>query len=200
MLRMYNDTARQISRVRWEFVDEVDPQLVLDYGSGCGFFKAFAPEGILVDTYDIMPVPTTGITRGAYDLITLWDVLEHIPDFNKIVGIFNKADFIAVTVPIKPKDMRWKDYKHYKPLEHIHHFTEDSLLDFFDAFGFEIIKKGTPECPPREHIHSFLFQNKYGHEERKEKKTHIVEPARAGGYIDFHERDKGSTFSISGGI
>jgi hypothetical protein len=161
MLRMYCKTAEQISRVRWEFVKDTEPKTVLDYGCGCGFFKAFAPEGISVDTFDIMPVPMTGITKDAYDLVTFWDVLEHIPDFNEIVGVFNRASFIAITVPIKPKGMRWKDYKHFKPLEHIHHFTEHSLVDLMEKFGFVLIKSGTPECPPRDMIHSFLFAREY---------------------------------------
>jgi len=158
MLRMYTKSAEHICKVRWDFVREVDPKSVLDFGSGCGFFKAFAPKGILVDTYDVMPVPMTGITQSAYDLVTFWDVLEHIPDFNSIVGVLSLTRFVAVTVPIKPPRMKWKDYKHYKPLEHIHHFTTDTLSLLMEKLGFVLIKQGTPECPPREHIHSFLFE------------------------------------------
>lgn len=158
MLRMYNKTAEHICKVRWDFVKEVNPKSVLDYGSGVGFFKAFAPDGIHVDTYDVMPVPITGITKNAYDLVTFWDVLEHIPDFNEIVGVLSMAHCVAITVPIKPANMKWENYKHYKPLEHIHHFTQDSLITLMKSLGFRFIKSGTPECPPREHIHSFLFK------------------------------------------
>lgn len=158
MLRLYSKTAEHICKVRWDFVREASPKTVLDYGSGCGYFKAFAPSGILVDTFDIMPVPQTGITQNAYDLVTFWDVLEHIPDFNEIVGVFNMAKYVAVTVPIKPEGLPWENYKHYKPLEHIHHFTDDSLIALFRKLGFEFVKTGTPECPPREMIHSFLFK------------------------------------------
>jgi hypothetical protein len=139
-------------------VKEVEPRIVLDYGSGCGFFKAFAPEGVSVDTYDIMPVPTTGITRDRYDLVTFWDVLEHIPDFSEIIPVLALTDYVAITVPMKPADVAWSEYKHFKPLEHIHHFTEDSIIALMDRFGFEKIKDGSPECPPRQHIHSFLFE------------------------------------------
>jgi len=160
MLRMYNKTAEHICKIRWDFVEATKPSSVLDFGSGCGFFKAFAPEGIHVDTYDIMPVPITGITRGAYDLITFWDVFEHIPDFNEIVGVLSLAKHVAITVPIKPPKMKWKDYKHYKPLEHIHHFTHESLISLMEKLGFYHIVSGTPECPPRQHIHSFLFKKR----------------------------------------
>ncbi len=162
MLRLYSKTAEHICKVRWDFVKEVDPSSVLDYGSGCGFFKAFAPAGILVDTYDIMPVPITGITRDRYDLVTFWDVLEHIPDFSEIVPVLSLTDCVAVTVPIKPDGMPWNKYKHYKPLEHAHHFTKDSLCALMRSFGFELYKSGDPECPPRKYIHSFLFTRKDG--------------------------------------
>jgi len=160
MLRLYSKTAEHICKVRWDFVKEVDPKTVLDYGSGCGFFKAFAPSGILVDTFDIMPVPQTGITQNAYDLVTFWDVLEHIPDFNKVLGVFNMARNIAITVPVKPEGMAWEDFKHYKPLEHIHHFTDDSLIALMEKIGFYNIRVDTPECPPRQHISSFLLKRK----------------------------------------
>lgn len=156
---MYANTAEHICKVRWDFVKDVDPKLVLDYGSGCGFFKAFAPSGISVDTFDVMPVPQTGINHKAYDLVSFWDVLEHIPDFGEIIGVFNMARNIAITIPVKPLNMKWADFKHYKPLEHIHHFTDDSIVALLNEFGFTLLKSGTPECPPREHIHSFLFKN-----------------------------------------
>jgi hypothetical protein len=164
MLRLYSKTAEHICKIRWDFVSEARPKTALDFGSGCGFFKAFAPMGILVDTYDIMPVPITGITKDAYDLITFWDVLEHIPDFNEVVGVFNMAEYIAVSVPVKPDDMKWEDFKHYKPLEHINHFTDESMVALMRSFGFNLVKLGSPECPPREHIHSFLFERDHGEE------------------------------------
>jgi hypothetical protein len=107
-----------------------------------------------------MPLPITGIRHERYDLVCFWDVLEHIPDFNEIKHIFKATDYVAITVPIKPDKMRWKNYKHYKPLEHIHHFTEESLTDLLGSFGFKLIKRGFPECPPREYIESFLFVRK----------------------------------------
>lgn len=161
MLRMYSSSAERISKIRWEFVSDAVVSTgfptVLDYGSGCGFFKAFAPKHVKVDTFDLMPVPQTGITREKYDLITFWDVLEHIPNLMDLKSVFEMAKFVAITVPVKPNDIAWKEYKHFKPGEHIHHFQVDYLCAVMDIFGFVLLKSGTPECPPREHIESFLF-------------------------------------------
>lgn len=164
MLRLYSQTAEDICERRWDFIEEgfgitADGLTVLDYGSGCGFFKAFAPAGALVDTFDLMPVPQTGITREHYDLLTFWDVLEHVPNLMDLKPIFDKADrFVAVTVPIKPDGLAWEKYKHFKPGEHIHHFQHDYLQAVMRLFGFELVLSGTPECPPREMIGSFLFR------------------------------------------
>lgn len=166
MLRMYSSSAEKICDARWDFVkpalgaalDGGDVAFVLDYGSGCGFFKAFAPKGVKVDNYDIMPVPQTGIRCDQYDLVTFWDVLEHIPDLTVLERIMAITKHVAVTVPIKPADVAWENYKHFKPGEHIHHFQEDYLCAVMRLFGFELIQKGTPECPPREMVGSFLFR------------------------------------------
>ena len=61
MLRMYAPTGGQIAWIRWSFIDEFNPKVMLDYGSGLGFFASMAPEDVIVDTYDICPYFTTRI-------------------------------------------------------------------------------------------------------------------------------------------
>jgi hypothetical protein len=95
---------------------------------------------------------------------------------------------IAVTVPIKPKGMKWKSYKHYKPLEHIHHFTEESLVALMESFGFRLFKSGYPECPPRKYIASFLFVRKDNN-----AKVNTGKSAFSGRHTVKHKRNKGST-------
>jgi len=157
MLRLYSSSAESICKKRWDFVAESGARTVLDFGSGCGFFKAFAPEGVEVDTFDIMPVPQTGITREKYDLVTFWDVLEHIPNLMDLEETFAKTKWVGITVPIKPENVAWESYRHFKPGEHIHHFQKDYLSAVMRLFGFELVKDGNPECPPREMIGSFLY-------------------------------------------
>lgn len=171
MLKDYAPTAADICRRRWEFVSGSMPtaplgqgKLVLDYGCGCGFFKAFAPAWADVDTFDIMPVPQTGIKRERYDLLTLWDVIEHFDwgNFERdltipLEPIFDRVDAVALTVPILPSNKGFAHWKHRKPKEHLTVFTVDSLKWFMDLRGFILSDIGTPECPPRVDITSFLF-------------------------------------------
>lgn len=167
MLRNYSPTAFEISRRRWELLSSLKPKTVLDYGCGCSFFKAFAPEGVEVDTFDIMPVPQTGITKGAYDVLCLWDVIEHFDwgNFERnyeipLEKIFDVVGAVALTVPILPGLSSFSDWKHRKPKEHLTVFTVDSLRWFMDVRGFRAITWDERECPPREDITSFLFERK----------------------------------------
>lgn len=161
MLRQNSATAEIISSIRWNFVHFVDPKTVLDYGSGVGWFRAFSPANIDVDSFDIMQVTQTGVRKKSYDLLTLWDVLEHIPDFSVLDNIFESVSYIGISVPIKPNTIRMGDWKHYKPGEHLTCFTRESLEAFFSDRGFFHIKGGTPECDCgiREDIYSALYKH-----------------------------------------
>jgi hypothetical protein len=165
LLKIHTHTAKEICLRRWDFVLQLMPEfenrhpIVLDYGSGVGWFVAFKPEQIKeVDSFDIMPVPQSGIVHDHYDVVTMWDVLEHIPDFSDIAPILAKTDFIAITLPMKPDNIPWGEYKHFKISEHLHHYTSDLLEAMFKHYGFKLKVRGTPECPPREFVESFIFE------------------------------------------
>ena len=166
LLKIYSSTAEQINKIRWSFVSNIEPKVVLDYGCGCGFFKAFAPDNIEVDTYDIMPIPQTGIIHKHYDLITFWDVLEHEDWGNlernydlEMEKVFDITHYVAVTVPILPANKDFINWKHRKPGEHLTRFeNKEEVIKFFRIRNFKLIKCGMPECPPREDIWSFLFK------------------------------------------
>jgi len=163
MLRQNSSTAETISRIRWNFVQEIKPQIVLDFGSGPGWFRAFRPSYVEeMDTYDIAPWPQTGIRHERYELITFWDSLEHVKDLNSLNDLFSRTKYIALSIPIRPIGIQLKKWKHYKPGEHYHYFTVKSLQAFFNSKGFKMIKHGWPEveCGIREDIGSFIFKRK----------------------------------------
>jgi len=112
LLKIHSNTAQKIADVRWKFIKdnlEHGDQLVnaLDYGCGVGFIKAFAPDWISeVDTFDIMPIPQTGMRSNNYSIVMMYDVLEHIPDFTEMLPTLNMTRYVAVTVPMKPAKLR----------------------------------------------------------------------------------------------
>ena len=99
MLKQNTKTAKLISDVRWKFVESIKPKIVLDYGAGPCFLSKYAPEGIIVDTFDIgnFPIKYTGIRHKEYDLTFFCDVLEHIPDFRVLDKVFSKTKYLKRT-------------------------------------------------------------------------------------------------------
>ncbi len=165
LLKSHCSTAEYINKVRWDFISDIKPKLVLDYGCGCGFFKVFAPKNIIVDTYDIMPVPQTGILHEYYNVVTLWDVLEHENWGNlernpkiEMDRIFDITDYVALTVPILPEDKDFITWKHRKPDEHKFYFSVDILNRFFSVRNFKLLKSGYLESKYREDIYSTLYK------------------------------------------
>lgn len=163
LLRTQAEHAQCISEIRWEFVRECGTKTVLDYGCGVGFFKAFAPSGVEVDTYDVGPYVMTGINRESYDLICLWDVIEHV-DWEKkpdaeMERVFSITEYVAISLPIMPEGKSLKEWKHWKPEEHLVRFKSiDRVIAFFKEREFKLIKMKDIENPPREDIYDFLFR------------------------------------------
>lgn len=163
LLRMQTKHAQHISGVRWEFVRECEAKTVLDYGCGVGFFKAFAPPDVCVDTYDIGPYVMTGIKKLKYDLVCFWDVIEHVdwekePDMG-MEKVLTITEYVTVSLPIMPEGKELKEWKHWKPKEHLVRFKSiDRVISFFKNRGFKLIKMEDIENPPREDIYDFLFK------------------------------------------
>lgn len=156
LLRKYSETARVICQIRWDWIKGINPMTVLDYGCGVGWFRAYRPPGVEVDTYDIGPSPQTGVGLKLYDMVCFYDVLEHIPDFSVIEPVLRLANHVVVSLPIRNGNLA--EWKHFKPGEHLHYFTDETLIALFVKYGFTMIQHGTPECPPRSDIHSYLFR------------------------------------------
>lgn len=156
LLRRYSKTAEDICKIRWDWISELNPKTVLDYGCGVGWFRAYRPLGVEVDTFDIGPYPQTGVGLKVYDMVCFFDVLEHLPDFSVIEPVVRLANHIAVSLPIKNGDLT--TWAHFKPGEHLHYFTHETLLALMARYGFAILKSGTPECPPRKDISSYVFR------------------------------------------
>lgn len=158
LLRIHSATAEEICKRRWHFLTmHIQPlNNVLDYGSGVGWFRAWRPPGVTVWSYDLGLYPQTGIDLVAYDVICFWDVLEHIRDFRDIEPVLMLAKHVACTVPIIPEE-GLSGWKHFKPGEHLHYFTQESLVALFDKFGFRPLIQDDFECPPRKDVTSFIF-------------------------------------------
>ena len=87
------------------------------------------------------------IKESNFSIITLWHVLEHIPDLrdtiNKLRGQLSDNGYLIIAVP----NYKSFDARHYKQYwagydvpRHLYHFNKRSLKSIMEPNGFELIK------------------------------------------------------------
>lgn len=155
--RYYRDlglSTRSMSALRLGWLFTVlgrDWRRVLDVGYGSGEFLALANQcGLQTYGYDVAtPPPPPGVLRlqdlfevtsWSGDVITFFDSLEHIPDLEFVAHV--QARHLAISLPWChwPRESDgFRDWKHRKPHEHLHHFSRESLERFMKSSGWEMI-------------------------------------------------------------
>lgn len=125
---------------------DLTPRSILDIGIGNGSFIKLAST-IIEDCYinditkiDISEAKWTDNLNINVDVITMFDVLEHIDDITIIKDF--KCKHLILSVPnceYGDDDIWFSHWKHRKPNEHLHHFNESSLLEFVEAMGYHCI-------------------------------------------------------------
>lgn len=155
---------RRMQVVRRHFAQ---PGRVLDVGCAAGYFlRVMQDEGWQVTGLEpsdaIRPQAEERVGRenvragllgqvelapGSFDLITMWDVIEHIPD---VVGAAREVrrllapggKFLIETQDVNSLAARvlGKRWQHYKHAEHIYHFHARTLADALGRAGFRVLE------------------------------------------------------------
>jgi SAM-dependent methyltransferase len=151
--------ARHLNRIE-AFVNR---GRVLDVGCATGdFLKVARERGWEVMGADLSParavlseidIPLVGdsiqdarVEPGSLDLVTFWDVLEHmpdpVPDLRRARALLRPGGAVALTVPdaaslvARLSRQRWFGYN--TAGEHLQFFTPASLKQAFEAAGLEL--------------------------------------------------------------
>jgi hypothetical protein len=161
--------TRDISLLRVGFLKAfVDGGRLLDVGYGTGAFVRAAEEaGFDAFGYDLHRVACNvreidiGKDDSFWDVVTCFDSLEHFADFEIVRPLLHRARHVLVSLPLAPPGFPWeRHWKHYKPGEHLHFFTADSLCSLIDkplrkATDLEDIVRG--KVGHRQNIYTAFF-------------------------------------------
>jgi hypothetical protein len=138
--------GEKINKERWNLVkSHIEGGHIMDYGAGAGHFINLNPNGtFLVSGFEINPYSLFSFLspfskKYTYAAVTLWDVIEHLPDPIKTLSTFS-FEWLFLTTPnvdAAPKDIR--KWYHHKPDEHLHYFNQTSLCGLMDKIGMEVV-------------------------------------------------------------
>jgi SAM-dependent methyltransferase len=117
---------------------------VLDFGSGSGVFVELAGEkcyGI-----DLQPSDNSRIKKSLdelpsqmLDFITLWGVLEHLPQPKQVIGKLASLLHGGGVIALTTVDAEGVIPYYYKPPEHLTYWTREAFEILCDTWGLEIV-------------------------------------------------------------
>lgn len=146
----------EMSRIRWAFIQAhlnlPHGSRILDVGYGNGAFLRHARDSGM-DIYGIdlhsedFGVPVVDFdTTLDYDLVCFFDSLEHFPSFDSIFKLSTRN--VVISIPHTPEDLLAEPttWRHYKPGEHLHYFSPNSLSLLMARWGIpNRLAAGFPE-------------------------------------------------------
>lgn len=161
----YKNFGNEINILRLAYIEGaiglVNTLLDIGYGTG-NFLKHCNENNIICSGYDIIKDSKimedlrsddiqvfedfNDIFNTKYDVITLYDTLEHIKDINFIRNL--KCNYLVISIPHRPyliKENNIENWHHFKPNEHLHYFNLASMESFLDENGYKIIHAGPVE-------------------------------------------------------
>jgi SAM-dependent methyltransferase len=136
-------TTDLMSHLRLGFVRAVQPRCsrLLDVGYGNGSFLKLAQKaGYDVYGNDVhgcgekFGIREVSLNGAAWDVVTFFDSLEHFSSLELPRKVCQRALAVVISVPCLPdREEDIPAWKHYRPGEHLHYFTERSLAEFMGA-------------------------------------------------------------------
>ena len=145
---------------------------ILDVGCAAGFFLRVAAEmghdvqgvepsaaiatnaqkhlgrdAVHVGTLDDLPEGDPRFAPESFDLVTMWDVVEHVPDPQDLLRRARELLKPDGTLVIETQNVTssfarllGKKWHHYKHAEHLYHFNPSTVKTLLEQGGFEVVR------------------------------------------------------------
>ncbi|MDR1079917.1 MAG: class I SAM-dependent methyltransferase [Deltaproteobacteria bacterium] len=144
------------------------PGKLLDMGAGNGTFVRVAGEmgwnatALEINTESaqsmldegirviVKPLEISDLPHGSFDLVTLWEVLEHLAEprqtLASIAPLFSEGGLLLILVPnagsLVTRILHEKSNT-FGGHSHLNHFTAESLARLLESLGYEILEMET---------------------------------------------------------
>jgi 2-polyprenyl-3-methyl-5-hydroxy-6-metoxy-1,4-benzoquinol methylase len=158
---------RQTARKRFAHIERfVSKGRMIDIGCAMGFFideaakAAWQVEGLDISQFATEYVQKSfghpahngslldiELPQGAYDLVTMWDVIEHVPDpqayLKRVAELLRSGGIVELATPdvgSLPARLTGKQWIGYKLSdEHVYYFSVKTLSAMLDKAGFDVV-------------------------------------------------------------
>jgi Methyltransferase domain len=162
-----SELGRALMQARFNFVEQHYRGTLIDVGIGSGaFIEQRRARRRTTYGYDVNPAGIAWLEERSlfvdphmvsFDAATLWDVLEHLPDFQSLLA--NVSEWLFLSLPIFRDAEHALRSKHFKPDEHCWYFTRDGLVAAMKMCGFALVSESAIETDlGREDIGTFAFK------------------------------------------
>jgi hypothetical protein len=145
--RAESDIGKMIYKKRWEMIEKYchGNMKLLDYGCASGAFHRSSKNGFTTSGYDINPNSQYHkVYDGEVDILTMWDVIEHLHDPMAPIKKHNPK-YVFLCTPNKHEGVDLASWKHYRPNEHLHYFNNESLRDMLEKQGYRVLEHNHDE-------------------------------------------------------
>lgn len=140
---------------------------VLDVGAASGQFVRQARScGFAAMGFDVIPEAVKRLRTagqyadnpGGFDVVTMWDSLEHMDEPEHWLGRVRKGGLLIVAIPVFESLRNVRESKHYKPGEHLVYWAAQGFIEWMALYGFRLIETSAHETDAgRDSIGAFAF-------------------------------------------
>jgi 2-polyprenyl-3-methyl-5-hydroxy-6-metoxy-1,4-benzoquinol methylase len=141
--RAQSDIGRKIYASRWALIEKYchGKMRLLDYGCAGGAFHLSSTNGYMAEGYDINPAYGFNKTPlGYFNVITMWDSIEHMHEPWVFIQERMPQWLFLSTPNLESVKGPVKEWKHFRPAEHVYYFDQHSLRFHLEAAGYEIME------------------------------------------------------------